>query len=65
MKLDKTFKFFIKQIEFKVWLKIVVHFILQFSIVLSEILFLSIFFLILNQDLGVSTFEMVIQKLEL
>ncbi len=44
MKLSEIFKFFVKQIELKVWLKIVVHFILQFSIVLSEILFLSIFF---------------------
>ena len=65
MKLSKIFKFFVTQIELKVWLKIVVHFILQFSIVLSEILFLSIFFLILNQDLGVSTFEILIEKLEL
>ena len=44
MKLSRTFKFFIKQIETKVWLKIAVNFILQFAIVLSEILFLSIFF---------------------
>ena len=65
MKLSEIFKFFVKQIELKVWLKIVVHFILQFSIVLSEILFLSIFFLILNQDLGVSTFKILIEKLEL
>lgn len=65
MKLSEIFKFFVKQIELKVWLKIVVNFILQFSIVLSEILFLSIFFLILNQDLGVSTFKILIEKLEL
>ena len=65
MNLSRIFKFFINQIELKVWLKIIVHFILQFSIVLSEILFLSIFFLILNQDLGVSTFKILIEKLEL
>ena len=65
MKFNRTLKFFINQVEFKVWLKLVVHFILQFLIVLSEILFLSIFFLILNQDLGVSNFKIVIEKLEL
>jgi len=65
MKLSRTFKFFIKQIELKVWLKIVVNFILQFSIVLSEVLFLSIFFLILNQDLGSTTLRAPIEKLEL
>ena len=65
MKLSKTFKFFVKQIEFDVWLKIVVNFILQFSIVLSEILFLSIFFLILNQSLEVSTLKILIEKLEM
>ena len=64
MKLSKIFKFFVTQIELKVWLKIVVHFILQFSIVLSEILFLSIFFLILNQSIDVSTFSLLIEKLE-
>ena len=65
MKLSKIFKFFVKQIEFKMWLQIAVNFILQFSIVLSEILFLSIFFLILNQDLGISIFKILIEKLEL
>ena len=44
MNLSRIFKFFTNQIEFKVWLKIVIHFILQFAVVLSEILFLSIFF---------------------
>jgi len=65
MKLSRTFKFFIKQIETKVWLKIAVNFILQFAIVLSEILFLSIFFLILNQDLSSPTLQAPIEKLEL
>jgi len=64
MKLSKIFKFFVKQIEFKMWLQIAVNFILQFSIVLSEILFLSIFFLILNQSIDVSTFSLLIEKLE-
>jgi len=64
MKLSKIFKFFVKQIEFKMWLQIAVNFILQFSIVLSEILFLSIFFLILNQNIDVSTFSLLIEKLE-
>ena len=64
MKLSKIFKFFVKQIEFKMWLQIAVNFILQFSIVLSEISFLSIFFLILNQNIDVSTFSLLIEKLE-
>ena len=64
MNLSKIFKFFVNQIEFKVWLQIVINFILQFSIILSEVLFLSIFFLILNQNIDVSTFPLLIEKLE-
>ena len=64
MKISRIFKFFVKQIEFKVWLQVAVNFVLQLSIVLSEILFLSIFFLILNQSIEVSTFSLLIEKLE-
>ena len=64
MKLNKIFKFFIEQVEFKVWLKIIVNFIIQFSIILSEILFLSVFFLVLNQGLDNSNVEIIIKKLE-
>ena len=65
MNINRVFRFFLKEIEIKIWLKIVINFLLQFSIILAEILFLSIFFLVLNQGSNSNIFKIFIEKLEI
>ena len=65
MKIDRVFRFFLKEIELKIWFKVIVNFILQFTIILAEILFLSIFFLILNQGTNSNIFKIFIEKIEI
>ena len=48
--------FFRKEIEAKIWFKVVIKFFLHLSIVFSEIFFLSAFFLILNKKNRIKCF---------
>ena len=56
--------FFRKEIEAKVWFKVVIKFFLNLSIVFSEIFFLSAFFLILNKKIESNAFNFFYEKLE-
>ncbi len=56
--------FFRKEIEAKVWFKVVIKFFLHLSIVFSEIFFLSAFFLILNKKIESNAFNFFYEKLE-
>ena len=59
-----VFKFFIKETDPKIWFKVLVNFIFQFSIVISEILFLSTFFLILNKKTVSGHLDLFYQNLK-
>ena len=50
MKFYKTLSFFQKEINIRIGFKIFINFILIFSIIASELLFLSVFFILLNQS---------------
>lgn len=64
MTLIKLLKFFIKEINFKTWLNVLINFVIQFSIIISEILFLSTFFLLLNQKKDTNLFSIFFDKIE-
>ena len=64
MNLIKLFKFFIKEISFKTWLNVSINFIIQFSVIIFEILFLSTFFLLLNQKKNTNLFNTLFEKIE-
>jgi ABC-type bacteriocin/lantibiotic exporter with double-glycine peptidase domain len=64
MTLIKLLKFFIKEINFKTWLNVLINFVIQFSIIISEILFLSTFFLLLNQKKDTNLFSTFFDKIE-
>jgi ABC-type bacteriocin/lantibiotic exporter with double-glycine peptidase domain len=64
MNFINIFKFFAKETDLKIWFKVFVNFIFQFSIIISEILFLSAFFLILNKKTPSSYLEEVYHNLE-
>jgi len=64
MNLIKLFKFFIKEISFKTWLNVSINFIIQFSVIIFEILFLSTFFLLLNQKKDTNLFNTLFGKIE-
>ena len=50
MRFPKILEFFYKEITINLWFKILINFILIFSIIGSELLFLSVFFILLNQS---------------
>lgn len=50
MKFYKTLDFFFKEVSTGIWFKIFINFFLIFSIIASELLFLSVFFVLLNQS---------------
>jgi len=50
MKFYKTLSFFQKEMNIRIGFKIFINFILVFSIIASELLFLSVFFILLNQS---------------
>jgi len=50
MKFYKTLSFFQKEMNIRIGFKIFINFILIFSIIASELLFLSVFFILLNQS---------------
>ena len=64
MTLIKLLKFFIKEINFKTWLNVLINFVIQFSVIISEILFLSTFFLLLNQKKDTNLFSTFFDKIE-
>ena len=64
MTLLKLLKFFINEINFKTWLNVLINFVIQFSIIIFEILFLSTFFLLLNQKKDTNLFSTFFDKIE-
>jgi len=64
MNILELINFFRKEIEAKVWFKVLIKFILHLSIVFSEIFFLSAFFLILNKKIESNIFNFFYEKLE-
>ena len=65
MNFIEVFKFFTKQIELKIWFKVLINFFLYFAIILSEILFLTTFFIILNKKTDSEIINIFFSKLEL
>ena len=60
----KLINFFRKEIAIDIWFKVLVKFILHLFIVISEIFFLSAFFLILNKKIDSNIFNIFYIKLE-
>ena len=65
MKTTELFRFFLKEINLNIWFKVIIKFILHLLIVFSEILFLSTFFLILNQKVDSKIFNFFHNNLEI
>ena len=65
MNFIEVFKFFTKQIDLKIWFKVLINFFLHFAIILSEILFLTTFFIILNKKTDSEIINIFFSKLEL
>ena len=63
MKLNKLFYFFINEIKFQTWIKVFINFIIQSIVILSELLFLSTFFLILNQSINSNLLNVFVENL--
>ena len=64
MSIFDVFKFFLKQIDIKTWFKVLINFFLHFSIIISEILFLTTFFIILNKKTDSDFINILFLKLE-
>ena len=64
MSIIDVFKFFLKQIDIKTWFKVLINFFLHFSIIISEILFLTTFFIILNKKTDSDFINILFLKLE-
>jgi ABC-type transport system involved in cytochrome bd biosynthesis fused ATPase/permease subunit len=64
MNFTQVLKFFVKEIDLKTWLKVIINFIFHFSIIISEILFLSTFFVILNNKTDSALVNKFFEKLE-
>ena len=60
----KLINFFRKEIAIDIWFKVLVKFVLHLFIVISEIFFLSAFFLILNKKIDSNIFNIFYLKLE-
>ena len=65
VKVQELFKFFLDEINLNVWIKVLIKFILHLFILLSEILFLSTFFLILNKKIDSQIFTYFYENLEI
>lgn len=65
MKFYKTLSFFQKEINIRIGFKIFVNFILIFSIIASELLFLSVFFILLNQSSDSQIFSMFFDNFQM
>ena len=64
MSINKVIKFFYKEIDFKTWLNVIFNFIFNFSIIISEVLFLSTFFILLNGKTKSEYINVLFQKFE-
>ena len=64
MNFIQILKFFIKEIDLITWLKVIINFIFHFLIIISEILFLSTFFIILNNKIDSDLVNKFFEKLE-
>lgn len=65
MKFSEVFKFFIKEIDLKIWFKVFINFLLYFTIIISEILFLTTFYILLNKKTDSELINSFFSKLEL
>ncbi len=64
MKLSEIINFYLREIDSWIWFKVFINFLFYFAIIISEILFLSSFFLILNKETGTETINIFFSKLE-
>ncbi len=64
MKFSEIINFYFREIDFWTWFKVFINFLFYFAIIISEILFLSSFFLILNKETGTETINIFFSKLE-
>ena len=64
MSINKVIKFFYKEIDFKTWLNVIFNFIFNFLIIISEVLFLSTFFILLNGKTKSEYINVLFQKFE-
>ena len=65
MKFSEVFKFFIKEIDLKIWFKVIINFVLHFTIIISEILFLTAFYILLNKKTESEFINNFFSKIEL
>ena len=65
MKFYQTLGFFYKEVSISIWLKIFLNFVLIFSIIASELLFLSAFFVLLNQSSDSQLFLVFFENLQI
>ena len=52
MKFSEIINFYLREIDSWTWFKVFINFLFYFAIIISEILFLTSFFLILNKETG-------------
>ena len=65
MKFYQTLGFFYKEVSISIWLKIFLNFVLIFSIIASELLFLGAFFVLLNQSSDSQLFSVFFENLQI
>lgn len=64
MKISKILNFYFKEIEPWTWFKVFINSLFYFAIIISEMLFLSSFFLMLNKETGAKIINIFFSKLE-
>ena len=61
----RVIKFFFREIDFKTWVNVLINFFFNFSIIISEVLFLSTFFILLNGKTTSEKINNLFQKFEI
>jgi len=64
MKFSEIINFYLREIDSWTWFKVFINFLFYFAIIISEILFLTSFFLILNKETGTEIINIFFSKLE-
>ena len=65
MSLTDIIKFFLREIEYKTWINVIISSIFNISIIISEVLFLSTFFILLNGEINSNFINNLFQKIEI
>ena len=65
MSTARVIKFFFREIDFKTWVNVLINFFFNFSIIISEVLFLSTFFILLNGKTTSENINNLFQKFEI